>query len=193
MAVTESIFDSARSTLALIKSWLGGDEMLNKVPVYDTERDIDADNWNKIVAGLGEVAARTRKGNLVAYHFTIANATASLTAQQLQLIGNDAAIVDVLAPYGGSFVALAVSVEGARTAGTATLTVSEDGAAGTLSAAIDGTNTQYVVNRQLPGLETFSQLGRLGVQLTTDASWAAGTTPSILATLYVSYGAEEAF
>jgi len=78
MAVTDSIFATGLSTLAQIKAWMGGDSMLNAEPVHDAERDIDADNWNKILSGLSEVAQRTRKGNLCCIQYAFSTGSARL-------------------------------------------------------------------------------------------------------------------
>ena len=191
MGVSTSIFDAARTTLALVKTYLGGDEMENQEPIHDATKDLDADNWNKIAAGLSEVAVRIRKGNLACLRYYIANATAGLTSSQLQVFGPDANRDSVIAPYDGSFIALALHCENARTAGTATAEVSIGGVAGTLSTVIDDDPTQFARSYQLPGIEEFTALDELGVHLTTDGSWAAGSTPSIWADLWISLGEEE--
>lgn len=193
MAVSTSIYGTTLTTLALTKSYLGGDGLLNTEPVHDVLRDADADHHNKRAAGLSEVAMRTRKGVIVPYHFSIADATSGITTQQLVcLTAGDADWTEYAAPFDGSVVGLVAHSEGARTAGTATLVWSLAGTAQTLSAVIDDTDTQVARGVQLPGVETFDAKDLLGIELTTDGSWAAGVTPSIWATLYVSYGEEEA-
>jgi hypothetical protein len=191
MGVTTSIYDAARTTAALIKSYLGGDERVDSEPIHDLTRDIDAGSWNVIVSGLAEVAKRTRPGNLVRLPFYIASATASLSASQLQAFGPDAARTSVAAWLGGSIVGIVARCENALTAGTATLTASVGGVAGTFSAALSSA-AQIGRARQLPGVQTFNWGDLLGLQLTTDGSFAAGSTPSIWGDLIVSYGEEEA-
>lgn len=56
MSVSTSIFDAALTTIALIKNYLGGDEKLNLEPVHNTDYNIDADHWNKLISGVAEIA-----------------------------------------------------------------------------------------------------------------------------------------
>lgn len=189
MAVLTSIYGATLDTLAKIKTYVGGDEHVNKLPVHDPTRDIDADVYNLVKAGLAEVANRTRKGNLVCYEFYVFDATANTTAPLRP--SPDTGRFTVAAPFDGSVVALVATCENARTAGSATMTWQIGGTNQTLSVTIDATNTQYVRAVQLPGVETFSALDLLGVEAARDALWAAGTTPSIWAELYVSFGEEE--
>ncbi len=191
MPVTESIFKSANTTLALIKTWLGGDDMSNFEPIHDPLTELDAAHLNKDRAGLAECALRIRKGLLVPLHFYIADTPASQTDQELSPESQDANKSAIVMPFGGSVVALVAHTENARTAGQLTLNWRDGGTKQTLAAVIDGTNTQKVRSYQLPGVETFAALAELDLVYTTDASWAAGVTPSLWGTLWVSMGEEE--
>jgi hypothetical protein len=191
MTVSTSIFDSSYTTSTLIRAYLGGDDKENEEPIHDEDTNIDADNWNKLVAGLEEVAKRLRPGNLAVYEFSQANCTASQTNVDLQRAGDDAARTGVTAWRDGSVVGLAVWVEGARSAGTLTVSWTIGGTEQTMTCIIDDSPTQFGRSYQLPGVETFDALDVLGVSVTTDATWAAGATPSISCDLIVSYGEEE--
>lgn len=61
MSVLTSIFDVALSTPALIRAYLGGDEKRNAEPVHASDTDIDADAWNRIVAGIEECVTRIKE------------------------------------------------------------------------------------------------------------------------------------
>jgi len=193
MGITESIYDAARTTQALIKTWLGGDEMTNEEPVHDATEDIDAVLWNKMVQAHSEIAKRTRPGNLVAYYFSQADCTASQTDVVLPVgEGGDAAQVAEVAWLDGSLVGLAVWVEGARTAGTLTVDATVNGTkVANMTLDINAAPVQYGRFRQLPAIDTFSSLDLLGIKITTDGTWAAGATPALRVALLVSYGEEE--
>ncbi len=191
MSVLTSIWAAAQDTLAKVKTYLGSDTMSNFEPIHDPLTELDAAHVNRVRAGLAEVALRTRKGMIVPFHFYVANALANQSAASLAPESADSSKAAVIALYGGSVVGLTVHCQNARTAGTLTVHWRKAAAAQTLTAAIDGTNTQKVRAYQLPGLETFAALDSLDLTYTTSADWAAGTTPSIWATLWVSLGEEE--
>jgi hypothetical protein len=189
MTVSTSIYGATLTTLSLIKSYLGGDGKKNAEPIHSTEYDIDADEHNRIVAGLAEIAARTRVGNVSVIHFSQPDATAGQTAVVLARDGAyDLTVTEHVAPWAGSIVGLSVSVENARSAGTLTIHWTNAGTPGTLASVIDGTDDQRTYDVQLPGVDTFAAGARLGVTVTTDGSWAAGTTPSLSVDLVVAYG-----
>lgn len=193
MAVSESIFQAANSTLLSIKNWLGGDEKQNAEPVHSTVYDIDADDHNKRASGTAEIAKRIRPGNPVRYRFHVANLAASLTDSQLADPG-DAAILGAAAWLDYSVVGISYYMENAQTAGALTVNWSIGGTkqqAGTFEAT--GASGQTGRAQQLPGTagSTGSNGDVLGVQVTTDGSFAAGATPSLVVDLLVSYGEEE--
>lgn len=191
MPVATSIFDSTRKTLALIKSYLGSDDMANFEPIHDPLTELDAAHLNCDRAGLAEVALRVRKGLLVPLHFYLANVAANQTDQLLKPESADTDKAAVLPPFDGSVIALVLHTQNARTAGSLTVNWRAATVAGTLEAVIDGTNTQTVRAYQLPGVETFTALAALDLTYTTSADWAAGTTPSVWATLWIAIGEEE--
>lgn len=206
MTISTSIYDAVLTTIALAKSNAAsgihptvGDNLVNEEPLHDSTRDIDGQGMmNRIIAYLSEAGVRTRPGNLIHYAFSVANAIAPQAALAMARDGgNDAARVAATGWRGGQIVGLAVWVEGARTAGTLTITPTINGTAvGTaLDVVIDATNTQFNRFNQLPGtvtspVSTFSALDRLGVEWATDAAWAAGATPSVSVDLVVTYGGE---
>lgn len=189
MGIATSIFGAALSTLSALKSYLGGDEHANWEPVHSDTYDFDAVDWNTVVAGLSEVALRTRIGNIVVLNFSHPNVTASQTdASFYRNSGGDTALLRAVSPWAGSIVGLAVRVENARTAGTMTVNWRYGTTKGTLAAVIDGTNTQIRYVTQLPGTEAIAAGAELNVVFTTDGSWAAGATPSVTVDLYVAMG-----
>lgn len=189
MGVATSIWDAALSSLALIKAYLGTDEKQDAEPAHSAVYDVRAEDHNVIVAGLAECALRLRIGNVVGYMFSQPNCTASQTNVDLyRASGGDTALLFTVAPWAGSVVGLAVRVENARSAGTLTVKWTLGGAEQTLSVTIDGTNSQKHVATQLPGVETFALKDELGVSVTTDGTWAAGSTPSVEVELLVAYG-----
>ena len=191
MSVTESIFDAARNTETLIRSWLGGDEKINATPVHDETKNIDADEWNNLVAGVSEVAFRLRKGNIHVVKFYIANATAGLTNQELQIFGPDASRLTERQLFDASVVGIVAECENAITANDATVVPYLNGVASSnLEVVLDSSN-QYARDYQLPNLEGVDALETIGCKLTTHASFAAGTTPSIWVDVYLSLGEEE--
>jgi hypothetical protein len=192
MSVSTSIWAAAQDTLAKVKTYLGSDGMTNFEPIHDPLTELDAAHVNKVRAGLAEVALRTRKGILVPFHFYAANATANQTGVALKPESADTDKAVVVSPSGGSVVALTVHAQNARTAGTLTVNWRKGGVAGTLAAVVNGTDTQKARARQLPGAETFAALDSLDLTYTSSSNWAAGTTPSIWATIWVSIGEEEA-
>lgn len=96
MTITTSIFDVALTTDALIRAYLGGDGKVNEEPVHDSTKDIDADDWNTIVAGLAEAVTKIKTSST---YFVTATSEATINAAFGQLL-------HVNAPGGGSIVTL---------------------------------------------------------------------------------------
>jgi hypothetical protein len=63
----------------------------------------------------------------------------------------------------------------ARTAGTLTVEVTINGTGTGLTAVLDGSNTQTSMATQAKDTDAFGAGSRIGVKLTTDASWAPVT------------------
>lgn len=180
------IFDE--STVAQIKAYLGTDEKLDLSPAQSAVYDVRAQDFNRILAGLAEVAFRIRYGMLVSMQFSYPNIPASQTNLEIYRgSGADTALLRTVAPFDGSIIGITARTENARTAGSLDAHPSVGGAAGALSAIIDVTNTQRHYAVQLPQVETFSAGDELGVMVTTDGTWAAGATPSVDVDLLVSY------
>lgn len=113
--------------------------------------------------------------------FSQPNATANQTAVALLVgSGGDAALTEIPAPRAGSVVGISIRSEGARTGGTCTVDVTVGGVATGLQAVLDATNTQQDEATQEKDTDTFALGDRVGVDVTTDGTWAAGATPSIV-------------
>lgn len=194
MTVSTSIYSYATTSTA--KAYLGGDEKADLTPSVSSTYDVRSDDWNKIVSGLVECGLRTRYGAPCTYFFSQANCTASQTAVELARgSAADANLTEVVAIAAGKIVGLAVFSEGARSAGTCTIKVEVNGTPTTISAVLDGTNAQKHYVRQTPAAaaaaatpDTFAAGDTIEVTVTTDGSWAAGSTPSIAVDLYLHFG-----
>ena len=201
MSVLDSIFDSALSTLALIKARILPsvlDELVNEEPIHDATRDIDAAHMNRITAYLSEVGLRQRPGNVAVFTFSIANLTASQTDLVLaRMDAGDAAINSIVAWRGCSIVGATARLENDCTAGGASACVVEIRDDGTKLANLsqlvidDTTNVRQNRVNQLPGVDVAAALSLIDVVVTTDASFAAGSTPSLWVDLYISFGGED--
>ena len=100
MSVLTSIFDSALTTLLAIKNYLGGDGKTNAEPVHNSETDLDADDWNRVVAGLAEVVEAVK-----ALHAQCLSATAVKTADYAADFG-ELVLVDLYAATGNVTITL---------------------------------------------------------------------------------------
>jgi hypothetical protein len=112
--------------------------------------------------------------------FSQADATANQAAVALALHGGDAALVNLPFARAGSIVEIAVWCEGARTAGSLTVDATIGGTVTGLQAILNAANTQVHSAAQAKGTDAFAANALIGVKVTTDASWAAGVTPSII-------------
>lgn len=124
-------------------------------------------------------------GNRQTFLFSQADATASQSAVALAVHAGDSAITAVPMPRAGSIVGIAVRSEGARTAGTLTVDATIGGTVTGLQAVLNGTNTQTHYATQAKDTDTFTAGGLIGVKVTTDGDWAAGSTPSIVVAVEV--------
>lgn len=208
MAVLTSIYQAANSTLALLKTYLGGatsDSFLNEETVHDTQRDVDADVFNRILAGLGENALRTRPGNLIVQPFSIQSLTSGQTDLRLTKVSDavDPGAVHWIAWRGASIVGATVKLQNNVSAGGANACVVEVRSATPPAAMAKLTNLPQLIlddtttvrrNRvnQLPGVDTVLGLDEVDVVVTTDAAFAAGATPTLWVDVYISIGEEEA-
>lgn len=166
---------------------------------------LTADNWtvtgNLTVAGNATVAGdATVTGDLNVSGTTIvagghpvslgpwsqANATASQSAVALTLNG-DSGLTEIVFPWAGKVIGISVASQNARSAGTCTVDATIDGTVTGLQAVLNGSNTTYhSATQALATADTFTAGQRIGVKVTTDGDWAAGTTPSIVVCVVVA-------
>lgn len=99
----------------------------------------------------------------------------------------DADFKEQLVTRAGSLVAVVVRLTAARTAGTMTIRVKKNGVATTLTAVIDGTNTQTKVTTMAVGTETFVAGDRIGVDIATDAGFLPANTDDAIVDVEVAY------
>lgn len=132
---------------------------------------------------------------IIPFVLVTANQAASVTDGALNMPG-DTGLTEYVMPFAGAIVGISVNVENPRTAGTLTAKPTKNGTnSATLSAVIDGTNTQRVSATQTKDAagagDTLAAGDRVGVKVTTDAAWAAGVTPSVQAVVFVQRGLSE--
>lgn len=120
------------------------------------------------------------------YKFVQADCTASQSAVAL-LASGCAALTGIPMIRAGSVVGIGITCESARSAGTCTVDATIGGTATGLQAVLNGTNTTTAVATQAKDTDAFSAAGLLGVKITTDGDWAAGTTPEILVCVEVEF------
>lgn len=129
-----------------------------------------------------------KKTNIIPYAFYVADASGQSQSATAMSAAGEATAGDCPqqpCPWAGSIVGISVQVEAARTAGTLTIQPSINGTAAAASVDIDGTNTQYNTATWRRGLYPVTAGQRIGCLWSSDASWAAGTTPSAHAIVYV--------
>lgn len=209
MAILTSLWETANTTLALLKTYLGEDDKTNKEPIHDAQTDIDAVTWNEFVSAHAELGLRMRPGNLLCLTWHRANLAASLTDDPLERVMNSDAAGTLWTPYrGGQIVGMGIRLENAATAGGATAVtvearINSTKATELTGAVIDSTGgapgdqkaraTRLPTNavNGTPGNATFAALDDVDVVVTTDAAFAAGATPSLFVDLFISIGGED--
>ena len=103
---------------------------------------------------------------------------ASQSAVALRRVGSgdvECAGSSFLAPRAGSVTAVAVYSNAARTGGTLMVTVTINGAATSLTATLDGTNTTFNAGTSAKDTIVVAAGDLIGATITTDASWAPTT------------------
>jgi hypothetical protein len=128
-----------------------------------------------------------KKSNIIPFAFYIANAASSQSGVHLAAVG-EATAADVPqqpCPWPGSIVGLSVQVEDARSGGILTIQPSINGVAAAETLLVDDDPTQYNSVNWRRGEFPITAGQRIGALMTTDASWAAGTTPSVRAVVFV--------
>lgn len=143
-----------------------------------------------VTATTGDIAATAGDLNAVGGHrkdylWSQADCTASQSAVVMAMVGGDAAITGVPMARAGSITALTIQSENARSGGTCTVAVTKNGTATAVTAVLNGTNTTKVTTTSAKDVVTFAAGDVIGCKVTTDGSWAAGATPSLLADVEV--------
>ena len=195
MAVTTSILKDAGATLALIKTYLGTDTHENEEPIHDDARDIDATDWNRIVAGLAEVAKRVRPGNLVPVVFELATTPQGATTA-VPLCGS--ALTAFLALKDATVVGITAYFGSALSAGTAIVQPKINAVNCALhldlaAAAQAGRAYQLPVDAGATDAIDASALlsAELEVDVITDGSFACSSSTKLHACVWLSVGEEE--
>lgn len=130
-------------------------------------------------------------GQIVAIPFTIADASAQGQAVTELGVDADVGAAQVVVPGPGSIIGLSIRSQNGRTAGTLTCKPRKNGAsvaATTLNTILNATNTQKTsarANKDSAASLIFAINDTVGVSWETDAAWAAGVTPSLIATLWI--------
>lgn len=128
------------------------------------------------------------KSNIVAIPFYVADASGQSQSATAMSAAGEATATDcaqVPIPWAGSIVGLSIQVEAARTAGTLTIQPSINGTAGATTLTIDDDPAQYNYTSWRRGLYPITAGQRVGCLWSSDSAWAASTTPSVHATLFV--------
>ena len=116
-----------------------------------------------------------------------ADCTASQAAVALPLVGGDADITGIPMPTAGSIVGVTMICEAARTAGSCSIAPTIAGTAATGLAALLNSNASSAVATKAKDSTgcTFTAGQVIGVKVTTSSDWAAATTPSVAAFVWV--------
>ena len=117
------------------------------------------------------------------FGFSRQNVAASLSAVALNIQGSSDNTEYVM-PYAGSIIGISIAANAARSAGTLTVDATIDGSVTGLQAILNASNTQYHYGTQAKDSDAFTAGQRVGVKITTDASWAP-TTADIVVTIFV--------
>lgn len=115
-----------------------------------------------------------------------ADTIASQTDLDLKLLGGTVPVAVTLG-RAGSVRAVIAQVESAQSAGTLTVQATIAGTPDTDSNAVISTAVSYVRTDIAHGAVPFTASQSVGVSITTDGDWAAGTTPELYVWLLVDY------
>lgn len=193
MAVSTSLFSDAGATVALIKAYLGTDEHTNFEPVHDDAEDIDATDFNRIVAGLAECGARLRPGNIVAIPFELTSLSASTTAQAILGGSSDKTVQQLFKD--GTLIGITAKHSAAISAGNLTVqpqiaTVNTALSLGLSSSAQQGRAHQLVSDADAADIVDAGDDDEIEVDITTDGSFAP-TGNDVHGYIWFSIGEEE--
>jgi hypothetical protein len=157
----------------------------------------DGTNWQTIWLGqndlskdvVPEFAGLTLTGDISGvggfkqpFNFMQSDVAAGQTDIQLNVLGLSGNTEFVM-PYAGSVIAISVASNAARSAGTLTVEPSINGTGTGLTTELDASPTQYNQATQAKDTDTFSAGDRLGVEITTDGSWAPTTADIVVAVI----------
>lgn len=128
------------------------------------------------------------KTNIIPFPFYVADASGQSQSATAMSATGEATAADVPqqpCPWAGSVVGISVQVEAARTAGTLTIQPSINGTAAAAAVTVDDDPTQYQYTTWRRGLYPVTAGQRIGCLWSSNSAWAAGTTPSVRAVVYV--------
>jgi len=129
-----------------------------------------------------------KKSNIIPFAFYVADASGQSQSATAMSGTGEATAADVAqqpCPWAGDIVGISVQVEAARTAGTLTIQPAISGTAAAAAITIDDDPTQYNYTTWRRGQYPVTAGQRIGCLWSSDASWAAGTTPSVRAVVFV--------
>jgi len=168
----------------LIAGASSGNQPENGVSLESTGQDIVvADNLIYNTASAAIASNNTAQNSRARYWigpFTLANVAASQADLPMHLptVTSAAAVAagigQVPMPRRGRISGISVASAEARTAGTLTVKAGVNATAGTLTAVLNATNTQFVTATRDSG-DTFNAGDKISPRVTTDASWAPTT------------------
>jgi len=159
--------------------------MKNTNKQYTTYRILDKTITDDDIADDTITSAKLARGHPYALSFMQSDVAASQTDVALDVLGL-AGNTEYTVPLDGSVIGISIASNDARTGGTLTVDVTVNGTKTGLQAVLDGTNTQYHYATQTKDTDTVSAGDRIGVKITTDASWAP-TTADIVVTVWVEF------
>lgn len=142
---------------------------------YSMATDLAAKDWDP------------KKSNITAMPFYVADASGQDQMNIQMSAAGEATATDVPSvtlPFDGNLVGISVMVETERTAGTLTITPTVNGSATGVVQYIDDDPTQWAYTDWNRGRFPVTTGQHLGCMWGSDASWAAGTTPSVIVHLW---------
>lgn len=117
--------------------------------------------------------------------FGQSNVAANQTAVALSIVGQSGN-TEVVMAEDGYVMGISVASNDARTGGTLTVDATVNGTAQSIQAILDSTNTTYHYSSVDRQTKTFSKGDRIGVDITTNASWAP-TTADIIVNVFITF------
>ena len=139
------------------------------------------------------------KGQLVPVMFTQDQVAASQSSAAMEILNmvfdagtSDATFnypqnTEIVIPWAFDVIGISVRSTAARTGGTLTVDATINGTKTGLTAVLNATNTQSASNTQARDVDSGSAGDRVGVKLTTDASWAPTTADIVVVVWLLVY------